>query len=311
MAIIPVLNHAIVLVPYEFLENPPLSAREVFHLTPAGRQSDDEQTRSLRAHFKDGTYLEFIAFLPDTDPEARSKHRYGECEEGTVVDWAIRFVSDVPGRSDANWRDMFDAMQLRVRDSGTGVIYTQPEDAGRDMVVAFSAHGGHLEWRRELDMVPGEVPYWVLLRSDARPTAAADEQHPSRAAGLAAVEVRIRAAPERVRSEHRLGLLWETFQTLFGREPVDVVDEGRQIDTWEWPVGAPGEADHEPVQRLVRLASPRDMARNVEVSVDLFKERGEVVRLELDGERPSFEMRLGPRPPLVNYRQNYHWEWMR
>ncbi|KAI1630916.1 hypothetical protein F4809DRAFT_646930 [Biscogniauxia mediterranea] len=154
-------------------------------------------------------------------------------------------------------------MQLRVRDSGTGVIYL------RDKMQKDPKMRG------------------------ARLAAADDDeqhikQHPSGVTGLAGGEM------------------------LFGREPIDdVVDEGKQIDIWEWPIGAPGKADHCSVQRLIRFASPRDTARNIEVGVDLLKEGGEAVRLELDGEKSSFGMRLGPRPPLVNYQQNYHWEWMR
>ncbi|KAI5923088.1 hypothetical protein F4810DRAFT_222907 [Camillea tinctor] len=298
MAIRPVLNHAIILVSHEFLEDPPESALALFNLTPASQRGDnDHQPLSRRAHFEDGTYLEFIAFPPVTDPEARKEHRYGQCEEGTVVDWAIRFASDEAEPDDETWHDVFDAMQLRVRDSGTGVIYMQPDPAQGE-IASFADHGGHLEWRRELDMIPSEVPYWVLRRAGEQHVT---KHHPSGITGLAGVEVRIRAGPERVRSEHRFGLLWETFQTLFGSEPVDVVDERKKIDNWEWSIGG------EETQRRIRLVSPPDMARNVEVGLDLVKAGGEVVRLELEGE----EMRLGPRPPLVEYRKDYHWEWMR
>ncbi|KAI1500845.1 hypothetical protein F5X99DRAFT_384637 [Biscogniauxia marginata] len=328
MAISPILDHVTILVSHVFLNDPPLSLREVFNLTSAGRQGDG-QTERVLAHFEDGTYLEFIAFRPDIDPEARRKHRYGECEEGTVVDWAIRFTPPEapPEPNDESWEEVFDAMQLRVRDSGTGVIYLEPVRVSTRMpdgtesadVVSFPDHGGHLEWKRELDVIPGEVPYWVLRsrpgeeqQQRSPPTAEAhDTRHPSGAAGLAGVEVRIRAVPERVRSEHRLGLLWETFQTLFGGEPADVVDEGRRIDAWEWRVGVPVRANPALRQRLIRLVAPEHMVKNVEVRVDLLRGEGEVARLELDASKSPLQIRLGPQTPPEGHRQNYQWAWMK
>ncbi|KAI1492525.1 hypothetical protein F5X96DRAFT_667648 [Biscogniauxia mediterranea] len=125
--------------------------------------------------------------LPDMDPEAQTKHRYDKCEEGTVVvDWVIRFVSDTPERNDdENWQDS-SSTRCNYAPATPGPVLSTgslrgqiSEDAGREAVVAAADDD--------------------------------DEQHPSGVTGLAGVEVRIWAGPERVRSEHRLGLLWETF----------------------------------------------------------------------------------------------------
>ncbi|KAI0008107.1 hypothetical protein F4779DRAFT_588988 [Xylariaceae sp. FL0662B] len=318
MAVIPVLYHATILVPYDFLTTPPASITELFTLTRRGRHSDGF-IESKIVLFEDGTYLDFIAYVPDVDLDAREHHRYGKCEEGTVVDWAVRFISKEEGPEALSWEKQFEAMQLRVRDAGTGVIYLEPVDmciqaangSSHRYKGSYPEQGGHLEWTRELDIIPGEVPFWVFDPSSTKIFQGGEDntRHPSGVTGLASIEVNIRTGKDRVRSEHRLGLLWETLQTLFGEEPIDVVDEGKQIETWEWPVGVP--AGEKPVKRHVRLTSPEAMEGNVEIKIGLMTRDNKIMDLQISNSVNSVDVMLRNHAPTGVPRRDFRWEWMR
>ncbi|KAH9885138.1 hypothetical protein F4778DRAFT_761259 [Xylariomycetidae sp. FL2044] len=330
MSITPHLDHVSILVSHSLLLSPPPSLTDRFTLTPISRPADG-MTESRLVHFADGTYLEFIAFPPDSDPDARSEHRYGKCEEGTVADWAICFApaESSSGPEAGNWEAVLAAMQLRVRDSGSGVIYLDAVEEHsvladgntQSCILSYPEHAGHFEWRIEYDMIPGEVPVWILHRDGGQQNAEGHSaaagaatatrtwtDHACGVVGLANVGVRLRADRERTHSEHRFGLLWEAFQTLFSDEPMDIVDEGKQINAWAWPIGVPNESQ---LAQEVRLVSPKEMRKKIEISVGLHTKDAEIVDLRLLDSDGAFEISLPAQSDWDDDREGFHWEWMK
>ncbi|KAI1468170.1 glyoxalase-like domain-containing protein [Daldinia caldariorum] len=169
----PLVDHIVILIPHSFLSSPPSWFADLFHFYPGGRHSDGltENTLVLLA---DGSYLEFIAFVPGVDPAKRAAHQWGRKKEGTVVDWAVTLPPPPPSpdNSDGEARFLeqekaFREIQKRVRDANAGIVYgdlrrggrTRPDGEVLKWGVAFPRHdeqagGGPVE--------PGTVPFWCL-----------------------------------------------------------------------------------------------------------------------------------------------------
>jgi hypothetical protein len=82
------LDHIVILVPHSFLTSPPAWFTNVFVPYPGGRHADG-LTENTLVLFPDGSYIEFIAFVPGVDPGKREKHKWGRKAEFSVVDWAL------------------------------------------------------------------------------------------------------------------------------------------------------------------------------------------------------------------------------
>lgn len=115
------LDHVVILVPYSYLSGlPGLPGsepsggggdggggegaqalpwfRELFTFSPGGRHADGV-TENVLVLFRDGVYLEFIAFTPESaggsdagegkTSGGRDGHKWGKFVEGSVVDWAV------------------------------------------------------------------------------------------------------------------------------------------------------------------------------------------------------------------------------
>ncbi|KAI0379476.1 glyoxalase-like domain-containing protein [Hypomontagnella monticulosa] len=200
----PLVDHIVILIPYSFLTSPPSWFADLFHFYPGGRHADGltENTLVLLA---DGSYLEFIAFVPDVDPAKRAAHQWGKKAEGTVVDWAVTLPfpeepqepsDDQAEANDLKQERVFREIQARVRAANTGIVYSDLVRGGRTRLdgtvlkwaVAFpknSADGSPVD--------PGTVPFWCLdvtpreLRVPYTPTFG---KHPTGVIGVAVVDVR-------------------------------------------------------------------------------------------------------------------------
>lgn len=80
------LDHIIVLVPYASLAHTPAWIIDNFTITPGGQHAD-RKTENQLICFRDGCYVELIAFVND-DPKNREGHRWGGKQFG-IIDFAF------------------------------------------------------------------------------------------------------------------------------------------------------------------------------------------------------------------------------
>ena len=171
------LDHVILLLPFDYLENPPSWITKNFTVSPGGKHADGK-TENRLVLFRDGTYLELIAFVND-DPEKRKGHwwdrPYG------VVDFAL-------GTDDFDYEGLMD----RLKDSGTGVSYDEPKAGGR-----VTPDGKELKWEVTFPkgVGRGNVPFFctdVTPRERRVPVTEANTTHPSGALGMAGVRLEVK-----------------------------------------------------------------------------------------------------------------------
>ena len=110
------LDHVVVLLPYDYLENPPDWIKNNFVISPGGRHGDNK-TENRLILFRDGTYLELIAFIND-DPEKRKGHWWDK--PYGVVDYAF-----------CTTNFDFDQLVARLKETDTGITYNPPKPGGR------------------------------------------------------------------------------------------------------------------------------------------------------------------------------------
>ncbi|PHH92364.1 hypothetical protein CDD83_7742 [Cordyceps sp. RAO-2017] len=179
----PIIDHIVVLVPHATLEALPDRLRDSFVVAPGGRHADGLTANKLIL-FQDGAYIELIAFVDGVDPGRRRRHRWGQLRESSVVDWAYTLPHE---------RD-FAAVQQRLTQADTGIVYSDPVAGGRTR-----PDGTVLEWAvamaRGADgeaLPPGRMPFWCLdrTRRDLRVPYAQEPRlarHPCGARGVSAV----------------------------------------------------------------------------------------------------------------------------
>ncbi|KAI1080904.1 glyoxalase-like domain-containing protein [Whalleya microplaca] len=193
---IPILDHVVVLVPHSFITSPPSWITDLFTLYPGGQHSDG-RTENTLVLFADGSYLEFIAFVPGIDPHKRESHKWGRKQEGTIVDWAVSLALREDAKSasatatEDRWAEQekaFHAIQQKVRDAGAGIQYSDLAPGGRNRL-----DGEELKWAistaEKADI--GVLPFWCL---DVTPrhlrvpyTEPGITDHPSGTTGVARV----------------------------------------------------------------------------------------------------------------------------
>ncbi|OTB03202.1 hypothetical protein M426DRAFT_321991 [Hypoxylon sp. CI-4A] len=211
----PVIDHVVILVPHSFLSSPPDWFNELFKFQSGGRHADG-LTENALVFLEDGSYLEFIAFVPDVDPAKRESHQWGSKREGTVIDWAVTLPSSAEdtkeGKEDEETKASrlekeFHAVQKQVQDANTGIIYadlkrggrTRPDNEVLKWATAFGKRNDKSEKESsESDgdgeaLEPGTVPFWCL---DVTPRhlrvpylEPQNTEHPSGVVGVAKMEV--------------------------------------------------------------------------------------------------------------------------
>lgn len=165
----PTLDHIVILVPHSFLSAPPKWFADLFTFYPGGRHADG-LTENTLVLLPDGSYLEFIAFVPGIGPAAREAHKWGRKREGTVIDWALTLPGSESGGPGAQ-RAVFDRIRGRVVGAaGTrGIGYGDLTAGGRSrpdgVVLKWATSGAY----RGSDggaaaeaLEPGQLPFWCL-----------------------------------------------------------------------------------------------------------------------------------------------------
>lgn len=166
------LDHVVILLPYDYLDNPPSWIKDNFTISPGGRHGDNK-TENRLILFQDGTYLELIAFIND-DPEKRKGHWWDK--PYGVVDYA--FCTE-------NFD--YDELTKRLQNSDTGINYNPPKPGGR-----ARPDGVELRWEVcfAKGVERGYVPFFctdVTPRERRVPITKDNTTHASGAIGMAGV----------------------------------------------------------------------------------------------------------------------------
>ncbi|EME89656.1 uncharacterized protein MYCFIDRAFT_213752 [Pseudocercospora fijiensis CIRAD86] len=169
------LDHVVLLLPYQDIVDPPAWITDNFTVSPGGRHADN-RTENKLVLFKDGTYLELIAFIND-DPEKREGHWWDKSYG--VVDFALTTSSEDFGE--------LGGIKDRLSKTDTGISYTSPKVGGRKR-----PDGVELQWRVTFPTGTdrGSVPFWchdVTPRDRRVPLSDAATSHPSGALGMGGI----------------------------------------------------------------------------------------------------------------------------
>ncbi|EYE97962.1 VOC family protein [Aspergillus ruber CBS 135680] len=223
MSRLPTLDHIVILVSHDTLIGLSDHIQHLFIIAPGGNHADGLTSNKL-VLFQDGVYLEFIAFFDDIDPNRRSKHRWGNLKENTIIDWAFTHPPN----------DDFGAIKQRVQDTNTTLSYEEPVAGGRK-----KNDGTILEWTLSVPidadaptnaLSPGRLPFWCLDKTprELRVPYAAEPhltQHPSGVSGISSLSLSV---PGRESAE-----LAEVYRAIYGsRDPAD-------LDNRVWPYEVP------------------------------------------------------------------------
>jgi hypothetical protein len=184
---LPTLDHLVVLVSYNTLENLTSHLQDIFTVAPGGKHSNGLTSNKL-VLFQDGVYIEFIAFYDNIDPEKRRSHRWGNLRENTIIDWAFTY----PPNND------FNTIRDRVARTKTQISYEEPAEWSRER-----DDGVILEWTlstangpSDNPISPGQLPFWCLdttPRSLRVPYKESPQlaQHPSGVRGVASLALAV------------------------------------------------------------------------------------------------------------------------
>lgn len=244
---IPILDHIVILVPHATLLHLPSWLTDAFTVLSGGRHADGVTENKL-VLFRDGVYLELIAFVPGRE-EGRRSHNWGRRREGHIVDWANSLA-----RGEAD----LEAVRRRVAAAGGGIRYGGPKPGGR-----VRPDGVALEWAISspcIDdegsgstlrgFVGGEAPFWCLDRTprDLRvPYRVEDNvRHPSGALGVAGVSVS-------VQEEGLFEALKKTYDALQGRDGAEEEVAGA-VKASSWDLQVPSATGDQTAQRTLTLA---------------------------------------------------------
>ncbi|CAG9997001.1 unnamed protein product [Clonostachys byssicola] len=206
----PILDHIVVLVSYETLQELPEKLKEHFNIIPGGGATTGVTINKLLI-LPDGTYLELVAFNKGVEPEKRQAHRWSNATEGSVIDWAYTLNSP----------DEFEPIQQRVNGSESGVFYQEPVPGGRKR-----PDGVELKWsiilpvgEHQNRLQPGIAPFWCLdktPRSLRVPYLAEDgnepatcTQHPCGAQSVSKLEVLVPRA-----LQQKMGKAYASIHTI-------------------------------------------------------------------------------------------------
>ncbi|KAF7549330.1 hypothetical protein G7046_g8391 [Stylonectria norvegica] len=191
----PLLDHIVILVSPQNLIDLPGHLKDTLIVIDGGEHADGLTVNKLII-FSDGTYIELIAFQDNVDPEKRKTHRWGNLEEGSIIDWAYT----LPNESD------FEKIQQRVRDTGSSIYYHDPVSGGR-----VRPDGTVLKWAvasaKEASgnpIWPGYAPFWCLDRTPRHlrvpyqdeqqvgsPSGLEHTKHPSGTTGISQVAISV------------------------------------------------------------------------------------------------------------------------
>ncbi|KAF4555085.1 Hypothetical protein D9617_3g021550 [Elsinoe fawcettii] len=177
----PKVDHIIIGLPYSDLQKFPSWLTDNFTIAPGGRHADGKTENKLVV-FKDGSYLELIAFIND-DPEKKKGHWWGELGSG-IIDFA--FTSESP-------EDVHE-VNKRIDDAKTGLNgarYQEPREGGR-----IKPDGTEIKWKVTFpeNVRRGEAPFWCHDLTPRELRVTKDEKlttHPSGALGVGVLDLQV------------------------------------------------------------------------------------------------------------------------
>ena len=290
------LDHIVILVPHSTLQALPPFLADALTVIDGGVHAGGETENKLIL-FRDGTYIELIAFVDGLDPEKRKAHRWGDRAEGTIVDWALTLLGEQQSTDEE-----FSRIQQLVRQSGTGIKYTDLLDGGRtrpdgavlkwvtSMAVEASSDGGDLT---TTPLGAGELPFWCLDRTPrplrVPPPDEHNSVHPAGAIGVAAVTIQV---PDPAH-ETRTSAVYEAVLAETESPPTAPSNSGNRSQSWR--LQAPYDTGSG-VRREVRLeSSPRGTngPDRVHIALTLYTEKkeGVISGSLVDGRRLDIELR--------------------
>ncbi|KAA8908229.1 glyoxalase-like domain-containing protein [Sphaerosporella brunnea] len=225
------IDHVVILLPYKDLINPPAWITENFALTPGGRHSDGRTENKLIV-FKDGTYLELIAFIND-NPSLRRDHPWGKKHYG-FIDFALTTPRELDY---AGLRGRINQKSGRL-----AIDYAYPVDGGRQR-----PDGVEVKWKvtfpvNQATASPhpsapvnrrGEIPFWcndITPRNVRVDTTEENTTHPSGALGIAQFTVLV--------PKSKVDRYVDLYSSIMDTQPVRVFGTTRlPLDT---PIQHPG-----------------------------------------------------------------------
>ncbi|KAH7346674.1 glyoxalase-like domain-containing protein [Rhexocercosporidium sp. MPI-PUGE-AT-0058] len=176
------LDHIVILVPYASLADPPAWISKNFTVTPGGQHAD-QKTENRLICFRDGSYIELIAFVND-DPKNREGHGWGDSQFG-IIDFAFT-------NSTGDAFVLFSELQERLdgvkwEEGDVRVEYKPPHTGGRKR-----PDGIDVKWTVTWPVVStgyqrGELPFFchdVTARSVRVPVSEEATTHPSGVYGI-------------------------------------------------------------------------------------------------------------------------------
>lgn len=242
----PILDHIVILVPYDVLRNLPSWLAEAFTILQGGRHADGVTENKLIL-FQDGVYLELIAFIPGKEEERKS-HNWGHRHQGHIIDWANTLHKE----------DDLAIIRDRVASAGTRIKYSAPKSGGR-----VRPDGQELRWVVSAPVIDdhsdnlsafvgGEAPFWCLDRTprDLRvPYEVEDNvKHPCGALGIAGLTVSVRGA-------QLFGSLKAVYDALQGQEGQKLETKGAgAANAYVWKLMVPEAKDGGIRKRMLTLA---------------------------------------------------------
>ncbi|KAM7184921.1 Glyoxalase-like domain containing protein [Naviculisporaceae sp. PSN 640] len=297
----PVLDHIVLLVPHQTLQNLPSWITDAFTVINGGAHAGGETENKLIV-FRDGTYIELIAFVDGLDPEKRKRHRWGSRSEGRIIDWALSLV-DIDNASveerTGNAEVEFKKVQERIREAHTGIEYEEPVAGGRT-----TPAGVVLKWATSSPVVSnswegsadggiggGELPFWCLDRTP-RPWRVphldvGNVTHPSGVTGIAGVTVLFRDA----------GLLEKVgavYEAIHGYSSGSTLASHAGSGTREWQFKVPASSEFPGWTLRLDTLSIEHQSAETDVSIDLtFFTEGEPRKIQgtiVDGWEIVFDL---------------------
>lgn len=228
----PTLDHIVILTSNKTLTNLPAILGETFTISPGGKHNSGLTWNKL-VLFKDGVYIEFIAFFDDVDPIKRRAHRWGNLPENTIIDWAFTSLPESGKGVD------FDEIREHVNHVSSGeIVYEKPAEWSRKR-----EDGVLLEWTLSTPVAspssgagsgsglsPGKLPFWCFDTTPRSLRVPYEDQpslteHPSGVSGVSSLKLAFDAV-----DITRLGKVYDVLSP-------SVEDSGER---GVWKFGVPG-----------------------------------------------------------------------
>ncbi|KAF2756577.1 hypothetical protein EJ05DRAFT_477697 [Pseudovirgaria hyperparasitica] len=199
----PKIDHIIIKVPYSELTHPSEWLTRNFTISPGGRHADNKTENRLIV-FRDGSYIELIAFIND-DQTLMHGHWWGTQPFG-IVDWAL--TSSAP--------EDVHAVAQHIEAANPGGL-----GAGYDDAVAGGRRrpdGAELQWDVTFPhgVKRGEVPFWCHDRTPRALRVPVDDvpktTHPCGALGVGELTVAV--------SRNRYDAFTKLYSAILGFAPL-------------------------------------------------------------------------------------------